>query len=236
MSQLIVLEKDVHGQLRLDSVKARSLLANQPLVSVVISEFLKLAIHFPIVIVKQADTGRFGCSALMGLDRDENLFLADSAWQGLYWPAQIRRQPFQVGQSDGALHLCFNPSHPALSRDKGEALFNQGSDAQCLVETKAALAELVNGEQPTQEFLQRLESLSLLTPLQLEITGDDNKPHKLTGLYSVDDRKLDQLKAEDLLSLQKAGYLASIYTLLASHGHIYELVQMKSQARASRAA
>lgn len=228
MNTFTVLDDNKHHQLKLDLSRANLAMLNQPLVPVVVSEFLKLVLHFPIVIVKQADTGRFGCSVLMGLDKDENLFLNDPHWQGLYWPAQIRRQPFHVGKEGDNWFVCFNPDHPALGAEQGELVFNHGKDSQYLAQLKSALAELVNGEEPTQAFLQRLESLGLFCPLQLEITNSGNKPHKLSGLYGIDERKLGQLTSEQLMRLQQDGDLSLIYTLLASHGHIYALVQKKN--------
>ncbi|MDN3640723.1 SapC family protein [Simiduia curdlanivorans] len=236
MTTFTVLDDKKHQQLRLDLSKAALAMKNQPLVPVVVSEFLKLVVHFPIVIVKQADTGHFGCSVLMGLGRGENLFLNDAQWQGLYWPANIRRQPFHVGQEDDNWLVCFNADHQALGTEKGELLFNQGRDSQCLGQAKSALAELVNGEALTRGFLQRLEALALLSPLQLEIADAENKPYKLSGLYGIDERKLNQLASEQLMALQRAGDLSLIYTLLASHGQIYALVQRKQQLQSAEVA
>ncbi|BFM12613.1 SapC family protein [Simiduia litorea] len=236
MKPFTVLDNKIHHHLKLDASKAKLAMRAQPLVPVVVSEFLKLVIHFPIVIVKQVDTGQFGCSVLMGLDKDENLFLNDAQWQGHYWPAQIRRQPFHVGQEGDNWLVCFHADHPALGSDLGELLFHNGEDSQCLDRAKSALAELVNGEKPTQAFLQRLESLALLSPLQLDITDAENKAYKLAGLYGIDERKLSQLPSEQLMALQQAGDLSLIYTLLASHGHIYALVQRKNQLQCAEVA
>ena len=44
---------------------------------VVVSEFPLLAVHYPILLSKDADTGAFYCGAMLGFDAGENLFLAE---------------------------------------------------------------------------------------------------------------------------------------------------------------
>ena len=46
---------------------------NQRFVAVVVNEFPALAMRYPILFSKDADTGRFYCGAMMGFDAGENL-------------------------------------------------------------------------------------------------------------------------------------------------------------------
>ena len=48
---------------------------NQRFVPVVVNEFHALAMHYPILFSKDADTGQFYCGAMLGFDEGENLFL-----------------------------------------------------------------------------------------------------------------------------------------------------------------
>lgn len=257
MTTFVELHSAAHASTRIDQKMAQASLATQHLIPVVISEFLKLCIHFPIVISKRTDTGQFTCSALMGLDSGENLFLGQDEWAGVYLPANIARQPFVLGKKsssaiagsaagDGgekgldkeveSYAVCFDMDHPSVNSAQGQALFVNGKDSSCLQQIKANLAELINSEADTNIFLACLADLSLLTPLQLDITGADGKCHKITGLYTVDERKLSALESVVLMKLQQAGYLALIYTMLASHGQIYTLVQKKNLAQGRVAA
>ena len=63
------------------------------------SEFAVAARDFPIVFAG-ADTGHPMPAALLGLARDENLFVdADGRWaDGVYVPAFLRRYPFVIAE------------------------------------------------------------------------------------------------------------------------------------------
>lgn len=233
MANPVALNPQLHAQLRVDT----QIVLSQPvhMVPVVTSEFLKLCIHFPIVISKQADTGQFHCSALLGLQPGENLF-ADAA-DCLYWPANFQRQPFFLGQAAGDQGhvVCIDAEHACVSAGKGQALYEQGVETPYLRNMKQLLAELVNGVAPTQAFLSQLAALNLLLPMQLEITAADGQMRKLNGLYTVDEQKLQRLPDADLLALRASGSLSLIYTMLASQGQIYALVH-RQNARVSAAA
>lgn len=236
MANLVALDNKIHKALRVDTKLAEAEGAEMHLVPVVINEFLKLVVQYPIVFTKNGDTGQFMCSALMGLEEGENLFYEQGEWQGIYVPLQFSRQPFFLGQgesnssSEQNFVVCINNEHPSLSEEKGEALFNENGEATAYLENQQnRLVQLLQGEQQTQAFIKTLIDMNLLTSISLDIKFVDDSTHKVNGLYSIDEEKLEKLNNEQLIQLKDQGYLNPIYTMLASTGQIYGLIDKKNQ-------
>ncbi len=75
MSNIVVLDSLSHRKLRVHAQPALQYGDNQRFVAVVVNEFPILALHYPILFSKDADTGQFYCGAMLGFDAGENLFL-----------------------------------------------------------------------------------------------------------------------------------------------------------------
>lgn len=102
MTNLVALDNKNHLTTRIDPDKAELHGTDLHLLPVVVSEFMQVALQYPIVITKNGDTGRFVFAAMLGFEAGENLFWQDGRWQGIYLPLQIRRQPFFVEARVGA--------------------------------------------------------------------------------------------------------------------------------------
>jgi hypothetical protein len=100
---------------------------------------------------------------------------------------------------------------------------------------KEGLAELLNGESPTRHFAETLARLKLLLPMQLEITFEQGDSTDVAGLYTIDETRLADLPAEDIASLHAQQYLGPMYTMLASLGHIYSMVDKRNKRSAGTA-
>jgi hypothetical protein len=204
------------------------------MVPVVLSEFLKLCVQYPIVLTKQADTGRFVCVCLFGFEKNENLFWRNGRWDALYTPLHIARQPFFVGagetpQVDGQFVVCIDTGHDCLQEQAGECLFDEhGNETPWLQKTKAILAALLTGETETQRFIEKLLALDLVQPLRLEIDYANRQSQRVAGLYTVDDERMKSLSPPGLAELHSLHYLAPIYTMMASLGHVYSLIARKN--------
>lgn len=243
-SGLVALSKSAHQHIRIDTQKVEADGADLHMVPVVLSEFRKLIVQYPIVFSKNAQTGQFMCSALMGFEQGENLFWEKSGWQSLYIPLQVSRQPFFLGQSDAAAEgdnhiMCINELSPAICKNTVsangtgahlESLFDeQGNATAYLQKQQNTLSQLLDGEQQTAEFIQALIELDLLTAMSLDITFADSSKTTINGLYTIDEDKLAKLPAETLGKLQQADYLSAIYAMVHSTGHIYGLIDKKNQ-------
>lgn len=233
MTKLVALNNQSHKHLKVDPAKVEEVGADLHMLPVVISEFQKLVVDYPILFSKNAETGQFVCVALAGFEEGENLFWQGGKLDTLYTPLNIARHPFFIGkdeQSGDNYVICVDEQSPCLSELHGEALFDQdGQATPYLQDAQATLAELIQGEQQTAGLIQRLLKLELLVPLTLDISFENGESKQIKGLYSVDEDKLNTLPADTLKALQQEGVLQAIYTQLASLGQIYALIDKKNQ-------
>jgi hypothetical protein len=227
MNRLIALNSAAHRNLRVNPEQVHPHAAQLNMVPVVPGEFLKLCVQYPIVLTKNGTTGQFTCVALFGFEKGENLFWKQDRWDALYVPLQVSRQPFFLG-SDKL--VCIDTMHPAVQESLGQALFDQsGAETAYLQQSKQMLAALLDGEEQIDRFIRKLLALDLIRPMRLEIEFANRQKQRIEGLYSVDDARLKELDGEAVAELHSLDYLAPIYTMLASLGHIYSLVQRKNQ-------
>ena len=229
MNRLVALNSAAHRQLRVDQAQVFAQAARLNMVPVVLGEFLKLCVQYPILLTKNGATGQFTCIALFGFEPHQNLFWIQNRWDALYVPLHVSRQPFFLG-ADQDQAVCIDTMHEAVTATQGEAIFDeQGAETPYLEQVKQMLAALLDGEGQTDRFARRLLALELIRPMRLEIEFVDRRKQRVEGLYTIDEARLKALPAETIAELHALDYLAPIYTMLASLGHIYSLVQRKNQ-------
>jgi hypothetical protein len=243
--RLVELSRGEHGGLRIRAELAEASAASQHLIPIVVSEFRKAAIQYPVVFAKHPETGRFAPYVLTGLGVEENLFWTGTELDVAYVPLNVRRQPFYVGMADGSAAgaragyvLCIDLDSPCLADGSGEQRLVEsgGGDSAYLKGILAVLGELVAGKAPTEQFIAAMLSLDLLTPIVLDIALDDGTPLQLTGLYGLDEEKFGQLDARDILGLRQAGFLELVYAVLIASGQMFNLIRLKNQRIALRRA
>lgn len=242
MAHLVALDNTAHRHIRIDSARVEVAGAALNMVPVVLSEILRLVVQYPVGLAKDKDTGRFVCVALFGFYDQENLFVDHGQWNAIYVPLQVSRQPFFLGnasdngEGSDQFVVCIDVEHPGIVADAGEAIFDaSGKETAYLERMKQNLAELLDGEAATQQFIATLARLKLLLPMQLEITFENGESTQVEGLYTIDEARLSALGADDIASLHAQQYLQPIYTMLASLGHIYAMVDKRNKRLASAA-
>jgi len=230
MTNFVALHNQLHQSLRIDTQHVESLGATNNMVPVVISEFLRLVVHYPIVFTKSGETGNFVCVALLGFEQGENLFWNNNQWQSIYTPLNIMRQPFFIGQENNQTLICIDTDSSTLKTGQGEAIFDSaGKETDYLQKIKSRLAELLDGETRTREFIKTLLALNLIMPMALDIRLANAQQQRVQGLYTINEERLAQLDAAQLIGLQEQGNLQPIYTMIASLGQIYALIQKKNE-------
>lgn len=227
MNRLTALNSVAHRNLRVNQEQVLAQAARLNMVPVVLGEFLKLSVQYPIVLTKNGATGHFTCVALFGFEKTENLFWTQGRWDAIYVPLQVSRQPFFLGAEQV---VCIDTLHPSVRQPQGEAIFDEhGAETAYLQRSKQMLAALLDGEEQTNQFLRKLLALELIRPMRLEIEFANHQLQRVEGLYTIDEERLKSAAGETIAELHSLGYLAPIYTMLASLGHIYSLVQRKNQ-------
>jgi hypothetical protein len=234
MANVVNLDRNIHQHLRVREEQAFSACKDVTMCTVVLNEIARLVIEYPIVFTKNGDTGKFVCVALFGVDPDRNLFWRNGRWDSYCVPLNVGRQPFFVGLADnpagGAdakeLVTCIDLDNAGVQQTEGEPLFDAaGNQTPYLRHKLALLAELVDGEVRSREFTEKLVELELIHPIQLELKAPNREPRKISGLFSIDERKLRTLDVAVVTDLNTRGYLHAMYAMLSSLGHLQILAR-----------
>jgi hypothetical protein len=246
MAKLVAINNQKHRNLIIDTSKAEQYGAELNLIPTVLSEFVSLAVQYPIVFTKNGETGEFVCAAMLGFESSENLFWQNGQWQGMYLPLQIQRQPFFIGESSEQGNenigenkdyiVCIDVESPMISEaeliktDSCNKLYSDdGKESDYLIQAKNTLANLLQGEADTKAFITTLKAMDLLQPLSLEIAFVNEQTTRLNGLYTINQDKLAALSCDKITSLHQSGLLQPIYTMIASLAQIYALIERKNQ-------
>lgn len=226
----------------LDSVKHRNLfiqvdqnyrhVSNQNMVPLVASEFLQASTNFPIVFVKQEETGKFKSVALLGLNNDENLIFSNGKIHSNYIPANVRRYPFAAAAKnaqESEMILCIDENSALLSEKSGVKIFeDNGQPSKSTQEVSEFLTDLLAKDAATDTFIDFLVEHDLLQAAEVKIQLGEEGDRKLNGLYKIDEEALNELSDEMVLTLYQRRYFAAIYAHLASLNQFNRLLQLKA--------
>jgi hypothetical protein len=225
MTNIVVLNSQNHRALRVYAGASARHGDNRRFVQVIVKEFPLLAVHYPIFLSKDADTGAFYCGAMLGFDADENLFLTNGKSHDAYRPLNLQRGPFFVAGDDLAIDL----DNPRVGAPDGDALFTEeGKPTAYLQSIAAAFRELKPGIEMTKVFINTLMSLKLVEPIDIDVAFDDGSRRRLADLYTVAQDTLRQLPDAAVLDLFRRGHLQLIYLMIASLKQVPVLAQKKN--------
>ena len=234
MTNLVSLTRAAHQNLRVQEERAFSACKDVTMCPVVLNEIPRLVIEYPLVFTKNGESGQYICVALFGVDPERNLYWRDDRWSSFSVPLNVGRQPFFVGLAENpaggkgarGLVTCIDLGNPGVQTTAGELLFDaHGNETPYLRHKLAMLTELVDGEQRSRAFTERLVSLDLIQPIQLELKAPGSEPRKISGLHSIDERKLRALDAATVAELHGAGYLHAMHAMMSSLGHLQILAR-----------
>jgi hypothetical protein len=227
MSNIVLLDSRSHRTLRVHARPAAHYGDDQRFVAVVVNEFPALAMHYPILFSKDADTGQFYCGAMLGFDAGENLFLDEHRSLSLYRPLNLQRGPFLTSGSDLAIDL----DHPRVAPSGDQELFTEaGEPSGYLQSIMGLMRDLRPGLERTRIFIDTLLGLKLIEPMTISARFDDGTNHQFTGLYTVNRDQMKELADAAALDLFRRGYLQLIYLMLASLNHVSALAQRKNRS------
>jgi hypothetical protein len=205
------------------------------------TEFEELQREYPIFFRKDAN-GDLSSVALLGLDRDENLFLDETGWRARYIPAVQERGPFLIGfqqqDVDGEVRrepmIHVDLDHPRISQTEGEQVFlPHGGNSPYLNRIAHALRSIHQGAEIAKPMFAALEAAELIEPVAVEIALDDKTQYKLPDLYTVGEDRLARLDGASLERLHKTGFLRLAFCVVSSLGNVSRLIDMKNRKRAT---
>jgi len=207
-------------------------------------EFSELQMEYPIFFTRNKETGHFDPMVLLGLSKNENLFLSPGEWDARYIPLSIKREPFLIGfqetvesgmpKRNPVLHIDMD--HPKVSRTEGEPVFlEHGGESPLLERISSVLMTIHEGSEINQAFSKMLVGLDLLESSTMEFTLVNGEKHTLAGLHIINEKRLNDLKGNALETLHEQGYLRSIYMILASLPNFRKLIDRKNAILSSQA-
>ena len=205
------------------------------------TEFSVACRDYPLVFTSGDQGKTFAPVAVLGLTNGENLFLAGGAWeQGVYVPAYARRYPFcmarvnldKVEQADRL--ICVEK---AFLDDKGEAMFDaEGKALPKWQPIEKLLQEYEADLERSREMSGILSDYALLEPFAMQAQTKAGAAMNLTGMFRVDEKKLEFLNASQHKNLIKKGVMGRIYAHLISLDNFARLLDRKANKTATAAA
>lgn len=217
------LSKQAHADFHVRRSPVAPFLAKQNGVPLTVEEFPLAQRHMPIVFSAGENPLPL---ALMGLNEGVNVFFDEEGNlldEELYIPAYVRRYPFLLARlrpDSQELSLCMDPTADVIGAfEEGDALFENGELSEA---TQAILKFNEQFEEAglrTAAFMNELKELDLLMDGELAIQPEGaQQPFVYRGFKMVDEKKLNDLRGDQLRKMVQSGMLPLIYAHLFSLG------------------
>jgi hypothetical protein len=201
------------------------------------TEFEEIQREYPILF-RRDENGALQAVALLGLDRDENLFLGEHGWEGRYIPAALQRGPFTIALAEGdsgvpepMIHIDLD--NPRVSRGAGSeglALFlPHGGNTPYLEHITRVLRAIYTGLDGMGPMFAAFEEAGLIQPIAVEIELSDVRKYMLPDLFAINGGALAQLDGARLERLHNSGFLALAFLVAASLGNVSRLIDLKNR-------
>lgn len=240
MSRYVMLNNVAHKDLRVITRYGAEFGDNVGTVLTLPTEFAEIQKEYPIFFRRDRETGEYHAVALLGFEKNENLFLENNRWSATNLPAIIARGPFLIGfqerQIDGELRnepvIHIDLDHPRVNQVEGELVFlPHGGNSPYLDHIAAVLRDIRDGLEIAKAMFAAFAAVDLIEPVKVEIKLNEQEAYGLTGLYTLNPEKLRALDASLLYNLNQAGFLQLAFLIIASQGNVRKLMAMKQRRR-----
>lgn len=214
-----------HAKTKVKPLSDFSVFANRHISPLVVHEFSRAACSFPIVFIQEPESKKYKVVAMFSVQPGENKFVEDGKWTAGYLPHNLARGPFFISNDEKPV-VCLNQDDARISEEEGQALFTEtGEQTEYFKGIITSIESLMQQEAATEAFIAKLAELELLRPSNLNIQRKDGTKHEITGISIVDEEKFKALTDEQVLDLNKSGFLGLIYIHLCSLGQIQTLLR-----------
>jgi len=233
---ITILSSDLHRSIAVDT-RARPEYGDFVNRAIALSmEFNELHREYPLLLRKTAEAPGFVAHAILGFEKDENLFVENDRWTATHIPATLARGPFSLGyirREDGGdvpadVKVMIDDQHPRLRPDGQPVFLPLGGETPYLDGIKRVLQTVDAGLRADQVLYRELVAMELLEEVKIEISVFAELRYDFAGYHAIDQRKLAALGAEPLHRLHRLGLLAPIYFLISSLGNFQKLINLKA--------
>lgn len=227
------LSSQAHANYRARATDTAPFLVGAHAIPVTVDEFALLQRYMPIVFTIGPDPIPI---ALMGLNEGVNVFIDDAGklTENLYVPAYVRRYPYMLARlrpDTDEMSLCFDPTSDRIGDfEDGDKLFENGEPTEI---TKGILAFNESFEQAgarTAAFMKELGELGLLMDGEMSIQPDGaERPFVYRGFQMIDEKKLTDIRGDQLRKMSQSGMLPLLYAHLFSLSLMREIFARQVQ-------
>ncbi len=237
MTQYVPLNNVDHFHLKVLDHYSAATGDNKAAVPTFPTEFADIQREYPILLAKDPQTADFQAVALLGIQKDENLFLQEDiarGWKGAYVPAIVARGPFILGmreQADGGREplVYLDLDSAKVSKTEGKPLFREfGGNSAYLEYITRVLGAIQQGTAVGKAMYRALAEMELIEPLTVNIDLINGDKHKLAGYYTINETRLANLSGTELEKLSRAGYLQGVFLMVSSLSNLQRLIEMKN--------
>ncbi len=229
MAELIELSLEEHGDFKLDPNAAVEVAKRSHIMSLRVVEVSRAGCEMPVFLSKSSDTGDWLISAITSYEVEKNLMVYDDKWQGIYQPSAMSTYPFFLmahPTEEKKYTIGIDPENSAFSKDKGEALFEDGKAGMMLSRITATLQEDMRNDLHTFQFCKHISELGLIKEMDVAVTYADGRVNTLKGLNTIDEEKLAGLSEEQFKELREKNYLPPLYSFLTSLYQMNRLIRL----------
>ncbi len=242
MPKHVMLNNVAHKDLRVIRRFGAQFGDNVPTVLTFPTEFADVQREYPIFFRKDPATNEYQSVALLGFEKNENLFLEGDMWRANYIPGVVARGPFLIGfqdqEIDGEIRkepvIHVDLEHPRVSRTEGEPVFlPQGGNSPYLDYIANVLRGIRDGFDVSKAMFAAFLEFDLIEPVNVEIKLNENEAYSLVGLQTINQTKLASLEGAALEKLNRAGFLQGAFLVAASLSNVQRLMAIKQRKRHS---
>jgi hypothetical protein len=241
MTNNVLLDNVNHKDLKVRTGYAAEFGDNINLALIFPTEFAYIQREYPILF-RREPTGDLQAFAMLGLDKKENLFLDNGAWNARYVPAIQQRGPFLIGlhqqgstgavSSEPMIHVDLD--HPRISQTEGEPVFlRHGGNSPFLEHISRMLQIIYHGAEFAKPMFAAFEEAGLIESMEVEINLDERVQYKLPDFFTINQDRLKTLEGKALERLNQQGYLQHAMFVATSLGNIEWLIELKNRRRAT---
>ena len=184
-------------------------------VPLVASEISSAQKNYPVVFSGKENAVPLAVVSLM---KDRNMFVdSHGKWEaGAYIPSYLRRHPFATAMGpDDQFAIVIDRASAAISEEPEAPFFNGDVVSERTQGMIDFCGRFEAERRRTKEFSDKLAELGLLKEQQAS-AGEGEQAQTIASYFAVDVEKLNELPAEELATLHRAGYLSFIFAHLFS--------------------
>src|SRR3982750_2643756 len=179
------------------------------------AEFNELHREYPLLLRKTDEAPGFVAHAILGFEKDENLFVEGDRWTSTFIPATLARGPFSVGyvraegeettpagsrrEMKAEMKVMIDDQHPRLRADGQPVFLPLGGESPYLEGIKRVLQTVDAGLRVDRVLYRELVAMDLLEEVKIQISVFPELRYDFGGYHTIDQQKFAALDADPLL-------------------------------------